>query len=569
MRTTSEKSIKVLRKIKKKGKIKRFAVVDTETWGLGGELAFGVIYINDNKNWTFYDKEHFYKIMKLNKIKHIYAHNLDFDAVKIRGISSVENTTNLIYTGGLLLKFTDEEGINWYDSYCLLKSSVDALGVAIGLKKLETPKKFIDPPAENYRTVSKKDINYCKRDCKIIKNYLDTAFELIGAQKLTIASAAMYIFRRKFLKSDLVVNSLHTKFKESYYGGRVEAFKLGNVNAKVVDINSMYPAVMRDIVFPHPGHLRTYNNVTKEEFLTYLKRYEGVAKVKISHPKTKIGLLPYRHKKLYFPAGNFTGSWNFNELRFALLHGCKILEVYEVTYSKVKLFNFFTEFVTTFYTLRKQETGAKQLFYKFILNSLYGKFAENTHTERVYLHASKLNKFIKELLTKNCTFTVHELKRDYFYIDYAKEIEDVPIHQIYLLSSYITSAARVKLAKSLIKNSDSVVYCDTDSMALEKPFKGVISKKLGGWDYENYTINKIIGNKFYKTDKELKVKGVPKSAKIKGKHFHYTHLIKSRESIRRGKKAGSTEQIKKKITFKYDKRIRLKNGDTEIITINE
>jgi len=564
----NKKQIKTLRPLKKGKKPKKYAVVDTETWGLGGKLAFGVVYISDVDYHVFYDKEEFYKILEKQNIQTVYAHNLDFDAIKIRDQTSLEGTTDALFAGGLLLTFKDEKGIKWHDSYCLLKSNASKLGEAIGYKKLPTPKKFINPRKSKY--IGKKDIYYCKRDCKIIAEFLQTAFKLIGTQKLTIASAAMFIFRKNYLEKDLIIRPENELFRHSYYGGRVECFRLGKVNAEVVDINSLYPWAMKKTVFPHPSYMLTEEKPNFRAAMVTIFNYEGMAEIEIYHPKRKIGLLPYRHNgKLIFPYGLIRGYYNFNELRFAIKNGCKIKKVYSMVYSKVKLKGFFNDFVNDFYFKKNNSQGAEKLFYKFILNSLYGKFGENKHTKRIYIKASQLNKNVKYLQKVKAKFKIEQLKRGYYYIDYIKENDKPPIHQIFSLCSYITSTARIKLNENLIKNENQVVYCDTDSMAIQGKYKGEVSNNLGSWSYENYVIQRIVGNKFYKTDKGLKAKGVPKSAKLVGRQFNYDHFIKSKESLKRGLKAGSTENRNKKVSFDYDKRKAKRNGETEILNVNE
>ena len=164
--------------INKPKKIKKFAVVDCETWGLGGPIAFGCIYINEKRKFFFKTKIDFYEIVKREQIKLMYAHNMEFDSIKIRGCSSFEQLkrdTQPLYAGGLLLSLTDDQGLEWRDSFTLLRSSVSALGQNLGLKKLETPDKFINPP--KIKTISESDIKYCYRDCKIVYLFLIKLFD--------------------------------------------------------------------------------------------------------------------------------------------------------------------------------------------------------------------------------------------------------------------------------------------------------------------------------------------------------------------------------------------------------
>ena len=68
--------------------------------------------------------------------------------------------------------------------------------------------------------------------------------------------APVFNFRNVYLPENLYYSELNDEFYDSYYGGRTEAFKIGVVDAKVYDINSMYPDAMRSIKFPDVKNLR-------------------------------------------------------------------------------------------------------------------------------------------------------------------------------------------------------------------------------------------------------------------------------------------------------------------------
>ena len=552
--------MKIFRPLKKAGIIKKYAVVDTETWGLGGKMAFGVVYISDKSWYKFKTCEQFYSIVKREKIKLIYAHNLDFDYVKITNTSSLVDTSSVIYAGGLLITLTDKTGLQWRDSLALLKSTVDNLGKALGLKKGVTPEKFCNPPKDlNYRTVNEKDIKYCVRDCKIVKIMLERLFNLTECQKMTIASTCMFYFRRKYLKEPIYIHDSHKLFQKSYYGGRVEAFKLGKTKAKVVDVNSMYPSVMKGLKIPHPNHIKqVYPDLNTGKLL--INQFEGVAHVTVKHPYQKIGMLPVRHDgKLIFPTGVFSGWYNFNELRFFMRNKGIIKEIKEFHYATKNLEGFFDDYVTDNYKLKNDSEGAEKLLYKFILNTLYGKFGERNHSKRIYFKKGEFESKIEPEI-KNRPFKLVELKRGFSYCEISGELDKEPLHTCFNICSYITSASRLVLLKALLENKNKVVYCDTDSMAIEGKYKGHIGSKLGQWSYEDYEVIKVYGNKFYRTNKGLKLKGVPKRAEIKGKKFYFEALIKSKESMRSEHKVGTTIIKTKSISLKYDKRTQNKNN---------
>lgn len=555
--------------INKPKKRKKFAVVDTETWGLGGKLAFGCIYISDKKKFFFKTKKDFYEIIKENNIKIVYAHNMEFDSIKIRECSAFEQLKTgeqPIYAGGLLLSIIDDQGLNWRDSFSLLRSSVADLGKNLGLKKLETPDKFINPKEIN--TISETDIKYCYRDCKIVKIFLDKLFNLTGFQKLTIASTAMAYYQSEYLTKKYYKNPLHIEFSKSYYGGRVEAFTFGKVNANVYDINSLYPAIMKDIQLPDFTLLYKRFNPDLKTFLKYLNQFEGLAKITVFQPKRRIGILPYKfNERLTFPTGTFTGHFNFNEIRFALKHGVKIIKIEYFIYSPRIIENMFTDYVSDLYELKNTSSGAEKLIYKYLLNSLYGKFGQRKFDKVEYLNDDDFSNKCIELIKSNIPYRANSLGSGLNYLCYeSSTIEDTP-HSILTIASYITSGARIKLTEKLLEYENEVIYCDTDSIAL-KTEKFEQSDKLGEWSAESYKIKQIYGNKFYRTDQGIKLKGVPKRAIIYGKKFEYAKFIKSKESMRTGKQAGSVEPTFKSVSFEYTKRIRQGNDSIPIHLTN-
>ena len=149
----------------------------------------------------------------------------------------------------------------------------------------------------------------------------------------------------------------------------MECFQRGVFTAPVsiADVNSQYPSVMRD--YRHPiDHPAIGDRVTK---WTAFVKARGES----------FGAFPVRGKmSLSFPHGVGDYSCSIHEWKVALELGLfkphKILETADC-YESVS----FKDFVTTYYNARLQagEDGDALLkeFYKFILNSAYGKFAQN------------------------------------------------------------------------------------------------------------------------------------------------------------------------------------------------
>lgn len=559
-----------------------FYVFDTETRGLRAKsdaFIFGVIYghnylkilysVEDFKN-EFQDKRYFRK--------KVFAHNAEYDLNVI--YDNIYQLDNKAIFNGRFICCTNGNAM-FADSMNIYPASVKEIGKISGLNKLEINKEFVK--GSHSGKVSKKDIDYCIRDCEIIYNALYYMFNLVGQIKITLAGLSLAYFQRYYLLEPIEYNeNLCKYFFNSYFGGRTEAFYIGKTNAVVYDINSMYPYAMKYAKFPDVKNLKKLPFCNTDIFISkYLKFYEGVANVKIEHDANSyFGYLPYKNKndkKLLFPVGKFSGWYNFNELRFAIDSGIvKIIKVNEVIYAQA-VDSPFIHYVDTLYNKRKNsENELERTVLKLLLNSLYGKFAQRIKSEMIYINNIETQIGLveeyerKKLLIKIVPFNAERL--DCFLE--IKSNKGFLYNTIPVFSSYITSFARVELLKNLVKYEKFIpVYCDTDSIFFNKQPDIKDSKELGKWKKENKFVKEIRGlkNYSYVNDKGIrndKIKGIPKSAKKTGIYsYEYETLSKTRESIVRKTEPGIVQKRVKVLTMKYDKRIVNKNGTTKPIKI--
>lgn len=560
----------------------KFLVFDTETWGLDArpeKLAFGVIY-GFNFIKILFTPEEFKNEFKKDfyKGKKIFAHNAEYDLSTIFGnvIEDVDNSA--IFNGKFIA--ANYGKTMFCDSANLFPASVDKIGVTLGMGKGTTPEKFIN--GENEKGIDIKDVEYCIRDCEIIYNALLNLFQKVGGMRITIASTAMYYFRKRFLKKPLIYNDLNDLFFESYYGGRTEAFKIGKTDSVVYDINSLYPDRMLNITFPDIKNLKRYDNVSIQQFKYLLSTKEGFAKVRIKHDSIYFGLLPVKTKingstKLLFPVGTFETTVNFNELRYAINTGyVSVLSVdYCVCSSPIE--SPFKSYVETLYNERKNESNElSKTILKLLLNSLYGKFGMREKYETTYykkIPHSKITKLKEEQKFYELKLFSHERNDCYLVTENLKTKKS--FFSIPTLASYITSAARIKLLDGLLKNeNNTVVYCDTDSIFLEstKNLSIPISNELGDWKLEDKKVIEIRGLKNYTYIEEGKqkdaIKGVSKrSEELERYTFKSVKVTKTKEAIRRNIETGKPQEQIKIITNKYDKRIVNIDGTTKPIEL--
>lgn len=591
----------ILWKLKPKVKLfTDFFVFDTETgerfpdgsiqWHLKARpesFIFGVIY-GHNFSKVIHSLDEFKKELldPRYKDKYVFAHNLEYDLGVCYGNVIQDLDNKAIFNGSKLIAATNGN-CRFADSTNIFgRISLKEIGRMIGIEKPDLGDANLFS-----QSLGPKEINRCFEDCHILFDALLEMFEFAGDIKITQASLSMTYYRRFHQPYNIEHNENTKYFWSSYYGGRTEVFKLGKTHSQVIDINSSYPYAMKNSVFPNPQFLKHSLDVSVKRFVGYyLKSFEGCARVTVNHPEKWIGFLPYKAEdgKLLFPVGEFTGWYNFNELRFAIENGIEIIKVYEVVYAPA-MESPFVSYVNDLYTQRFSTDNEFEIYrIKIYMNSLYGKFAMRLTQEQIYIPDIETSyELIKSYQDKNLLIKLqmfNSQRRDCFLIVKSLVGKNLP-YSIPSFSSYITSFARVHLLKKLLElEKFRPVYCDTDSIFYEIEDTSFSNDKgLGGWKLENKIITEVRGLKNYKfitppttpgpsleggVQEKWRLKGVPKRAKQIGPNmFEYSNLIKTKEGLKRNIDSGILTKRIKEITGEYTKRIILDKGETKPIKI--
>ena len=315
---------------------------------------------------------------------YIFAHNWNFDG------SILYTATQLHDRGWQTMGYVNENPpfilrvkrdrhyLALIDTLNYFTMSLAALGESIGIPKLPFP-----DYAEDWETW----VTYCKRDVQVLCdaviqyiNFIDT--EDLGNFRPTIASQAFNAFRHRFMTVPIMIHDNRRALeleRDSYFGGRVECFRIGEVTEPLyyLDVNSMYPFVMRDHEYPTAIYsLKRRTDV--ERLKDALTAFAVTAKVLIN---TDEPVYPFvRNDKLMFPIGEFCVTLSTPELLYALERG-HIVHVYEMAlYKRAKIF---TEYVESLYAARQRYRAAGNPAFAFMckimLNSLYGKFGQRSH----------------------------------------------------------------------------------------------------------------------------------------------------------------------------------------------
>ena len=424
------------------------------------------------------------------------------------------------------------QGLNFYDVHNLsgAGSSVKSLGKAVGLEKLDSAKLGFDSE------------EYVFRDCEIPLRWLKFVQEKCAEMDIEKIPATLGGLCTKAFKSLGHENWFDSSddSRSALTGARVELFSGGGKGRiAYVDINSLYPWAM------------TQNFPTHIERLEKLEGY-GIAKATVEVPKMRVAPLPCKDDegRLIFPIGKFSGVWTIHELKNAVRAGAKILKTDWILGSKEGR-PFYRDYILTMYSNRmKAESPAENLFWKLLMNNLYGRLA------------------IGGIISRSLNLT--DANKDDGLPYGTKILADynmpLPEFTNYLHAAHVLSYGRTRLFEFLKKiPADDLIYCDTDSIIFfckdEIPF--AVSKDLGEMKLENWGGRCIpYLPKTYRFDDVYKAKGVPKS---KAKDFiltgkaEYELPFKMREAItfydaENSRKLSVWRKVEKIRAAKYDRK---------------
>lgn len=539
-----------------------FGVFDIETDGLNAKkFVFGVVKV-DGVHYTFTDKTEMLDFMLKFEGYSFFAHNSEYDLSGLfENIISDLNYPDdrILYSGSNLIMLqkctysyynkktrkTQRKFVSFFDSLNYFKINLAGLGQGIGLKKL------VDIVDYEHLKFNPQTEYYCKRDCDILEKALNMFFDLLQNRfhikpRITIASNALAVFRKNYLDKNTPINiELDNYFQLSYFGGRTEVFKKEMGAGVCYDVNSLYPSVMAEgYRYPNPSKLKEAEG--KETLLGLLKfkKYEGVAFIKMK-TDLNIPLLPVKREgKLLFPAGIIEGWYNFPELRKALQVGYELIEAGKIVYS-LGIKSPFREYVKDLYAYRKELKEAKnpmQIFVKYLLNSLYGKFGQQNEEKEIGAGSDIKNHIGESFEEFPNSPGVGYWKK----LDENGEVKRTRAnHSIFAWCSYVTSYARVKLYNFMEACNFNIAYCDTDSLFTPEILED--SKELGdmGLEYKfkdaqfikpkHYHVTKYgkyEGAGFVTYDSVNKLKGVRGVNDVFAETQTLTKVVKNKEALR-------------------------------------
>lgn len=344
------------------------------------------------------------------------------------------------------------------------------------------------------REANKADIlHYLAKDCEYLYSLVLAFNERFGS-KLTIGGTAISKLRE--LHPFPTGNEAHdAKFRDFYFGGRVQCFETGVIKGKfkIFDVNSMYPDRMKNVVHPvGRGYACPINpKLTSDGKLRGFGDRPFFAHVVASNrgafcQRLKSGL------SFEIPQGEFFTT--SHEIQTAIKYGLADIKQVICAFVPQQLISF-GDYVDKYSDekIKAKKSGDKiaEIFSKLLLNSAYGKFAQNPDNYYDYKIIGDIGELSREEWQEWDLFETHGDYQIWRKKSNAKSYFDVAT------AASITGASRAKLLEGLAL-SERPIYCDTDSIICENFHGETDDSKLGAWKCEAES-NKlaIAGKKLY------------------------------------------------------------------------
>ena len=274
---------------------------------------------------------------------YLICHNVNYDLGVMGCFAELEQRgfeLASIYLGGMtaIVKWTSELGtLHVLDNANLFPGTLARLGDALGFPKMD-----VDPLTA---TESEAD-PYCKRDAEIMLKAWQEYYTFLDEHDLgnwgkTTPSQAFNAYRHRFMPCSIHIHDKTDVLKlerQAYHGGRTSIFYQGELTDGpyyYLDVNSMYPAVMREHAYPVRTH-RLQKTMTVERLRNALKRYGVIARVTV-HTDNPVYMVKHKNHMIH-PVGTFDAVLSTPELTYALDHDHLLAVDCAVRYDMAPLF---------------------------------------------------------------------------------------------------------------------------------------------------------------------------------------------------------------------------------------
>lgn len=485
-----------------------------------------------------YDLQSFLRELKRRKVRLAFAHNLRFDGAFImhhclrHGIE-----TEQIIDGHSRAWFSFRAmGVEFRDSLKKFPMSLMSLAYELGI-----PGKFEEPDFARvipwgYRPTWD-EIRYCIQDSVIVARAIVMEWSH-GRTRLTASSEAYATLRAgvpKFEKHFPALSLQEDAFVRASYGGGLCMVGDGYAgeeleDVRVYDINSSYPAQMRNM--PMPVGYGYWEEPKRDQL--YVVRFKTEFSLKPKHIPT---ILSARNLRYAVRSDNqIRESDGMTELTMTSVDYELFKRHYDIDYE-----------IDHEYISYERMTGVCA---GFIDREMEGKASAPKNSYERQKHKLNMNMSYGSFGINPMAWQVVPVL-DEDVIKYSIEPER-RVARYSVFASFVTAYGRKQLVEAAQANYDAFVYSDTDSIHLTRPAKGIRThdSELGAWkpecwdDYDSYPYAKYLRPKAYahadedrkifqrvlpdgRIDIELKCAGIPDKLKpgISWDDFHLGHRV--------------------------------------------
>jgi len=571
---------------------REFITYDLE-W-VPGSLKLRVVGVYDGNRYKHYlDMQSFLNdwLIPSNSGKWFYAHSggmADIQFVFETIYPNKDYSIDATFSGSSAIIVNISRGEHkwtFVDSLWLFRTSLASIGRSLGMEKTgpaDNPNWTREQIKDWYANVPLPElIEYNENDCVIlwhaINEFQQRLLGLDGQLQMTIASCAMMLFRRRYLKETIyTANQTNRIGRECYFASRVEVFNERCNDAYYYDINSSFPYAMTQ---PLPGSLKLHYSKLKNRHIENCDTKPILAQASVYVPDTYFPPLATRiNGRLFFPTGSWRGWFTGIDLKLLLENGGSILSVGEAI--EFEPMTCMRDYATDIYDLRKKSSDPfERIVLKYLLNSLYGKTAERTEKQQLYIRPPK--RILQKLDWTNM------LRPGVFLVPTDKYVP----HEHTPIAAYVTSIARRTLF-NFMKTSSEFHYCDTDGFSSKSLHD--TSNELGGLKLEKkikaghfvlpkvYKLDALVLNGDRWEDKTItKAKGFSLSKDkiecasqfatlVNGGEIYVDRMRRIRENLRKGSITPFESVITKSLNPNMvKKRHTHKDGSTRPWTLTE
>lgn len=491
---------------------RKIAVVDCETDPFRRGRTIVAPFL-----WGFYDGEYYHEFENIldlvsfleDKPLVVYAHNggkFDWHFL----ISLIEPFTELLIINGRLSRFRIGK--------CEFRDSFNIIPVSLATYQKTKINYDIMEKDVRYKTENMREIRaYLRDDCVFL---FDLVSRFVGTygNHLTLATTAVKTWEkmsgRKAPKD--IDGEIYEKFRPFYHGGRCQNSVTGIIenDFSMVDICSAYPFAM---LRAHPIGLE-YVQLSYQEWLDLPPNDQGTCLVRVRG--TSRGCLPFKGRDgtLYFPDDSICREYSCTGWEIIAGLETNALDIHDF----VECYYFpeqcsFSDYITYFYQSRQaiknkilkghkltDDDKADLIFYKILMNSLYGKFGSNPSSYHNYQNIPS------DFITRNGTVMIEDYNGDQYEWDFngdfghwalvskALEEDEMRFYNVATAAS-ITGFVRAYMWRA-INACDGLIYCDTDSIAAHSigTLPGGYGTSLGQWEIEgHFDHGAVCGRKLY------------------------------------------------------------------------